>query len=131
MASARYAFFIHLRATEEWLRLARAERRRIAESCLRVATAGTPGLALRHFDAEAFTADCSDVVLAETTDPLLYYDFMERLRDSALLAHPYFVLVRIVPAIEDGYRGFEERDTGCATHSTTDVFASPVTLRSR
>jgi hypothetical protein len=105
----RFAWFIHVKTTEAWLRLPRSERREVAGACLGAAVAGAGALSIRHFDAEAFTAECTDVLLVETGSPLAYYDFMERLRDSALITEPYFQIVRIVPAVEDGFRGFEER----------------------
>lgn len=105
--SPRYAMFVHLRALPSWLALPRARRRTLAGRHLGGALARHPAVAVRHFDAEAFSADCSDVMLAESGDPLAYYHFMEDLRDSPLLAVPYFEVVRIVPAIEDGYLGYE------------------------
>ena len=112
----RYAWFIHVKTTEAWLRLPRAQRREVADTCLRTAIADPGALRIRHFDAEAFTAACTDVLLVETGSPLAYYDFMERLRDSALITEPYFRIVHIVPAIEDGFRGFEQR-AGPATRA--------------
>lgn len=41
---------------------------------------------MRYFDAEAFTTQCSDVMMTE----------------------PYFELVQIVPAIEEGYQAYEK-----------------------
>jgi Darcynin, domain of unknown function len=64
---------------------------------------------MRYFDAEAFSASCSDVMMITTSDLQQYYDFIETLRDSPMFALPYFRVVQIVPAIEDGYRDFETR----------------------
>ena len=108
----RYAFFIHLRALPAWLRLPRDQRRALGEAHLHALLPRYAGaLRLRHFDAEAFCAPCSDVMLVETDDPLKHYDFMERLRDSPLLTEPYFEVLQIIPAIEDGYVDFERSAT--------------------
>jgi hypothetical protein len=107
--TARYAIFLHLRATGAWLRLPREERRKIGESCLGGALQKCPALRTRHFDAEAFHADCSDIMMIETADLVQYYDFIEMLRDSPLVTTPYFEFVRIITTVEDGYRGYEER----------------------
>jgi hypothetical protein len=64
---------------------------------------------MRYFDAEAFSAHCSDVMMITASDLQQYYDFIETLRDSPMFAVPYFRLVQIVPAIEEGFRSFEER----------------------
>ena len=110
--ATRYAFFIHLRALPEWLRLPREQRRELGEAHLHALLPRYQGaLRLRHFDAEAFAAPCSDLMLVETEDPLKNYDFMERLRDSPLLTVPYFEVLQILPAIEDGYVAFERAET--------------------
>lgn len=45
--------------------------------------------------------------MVETDDPARHYGFMERLRDTPLLHEPYFEVLQIIPAIEDGYRDYE------------------------
>lgn len=105
-----YAFFILLRATPAWLALTRAQRRAVvAEHLAPLLTQAEP-LRTRHFDAEAFSAICSDVMLVETADPAHHYGFMERLRDTPLMTVPYFEIVQIIPAIEDGFRMFEQSE---------------------
>jgi hypothetical protein len=66
---------------------------------------------MRYFDAEAFSAHCSDVMMISASDLQQYYDFVETLRDSPMFAVPYFRLVQIIPAIEEGFRGYEARQT--------------------
>ena len=61
-------------------------------------------------DAEAFTAQCSDVAVFETPDLPTFYRAVERLRDSALFTTPYFELVQILPSIENGFRHFEQSE---------------------
>ena len=62
---------------------------------------------LRYFDAEAFSGKCTDVAMFETEDLQAYYFAVERLRDTPLFSHPYFEVVKIIPAMEDGFRAFE------------------------
>lgn len=102
----RLSVFVCLRALPSWLRLPRPERDRIASAALGAALGGRD-VTLRHFDAEAFSADCSDIALFEAGDALAFNGVMEALRDSPLFAEPYFELVRIIPAIEDGFRHYE------------------------
>jgi hypothetical protein len=109
MTATRFAIFIMLQATEAWLSLTRAVRGELTERHVAASLAKYPALTLRYFDAEAFSAVCSDVMLITTNDLQQYYDFIEMLRDSPMIATPYFRIVQIVPAIEDGFRGFEER----------------------
>lgn len=103
----KYAYFLVLRAMPSWLRLSRAERRLLADQTLQPLLKAAPDLRMRHFDAEAFTAQCSDVMMIETGDPKAYYFFIEGLRDSALISTPYFEVVQTIPAVEDGYQAYE------------------------
>jgi len=100
-----------LRATEQWLRLTRDARRQLSDQHVGNALRKLPALKLRYFDAEAFSADCSDIMLIETTDLRQHYDFIEMLRDSPLVTAPYFEFIKVVLTIEDGFRDFEERQS--------------------
>ncbi|WP_284618558.1 darcynin family protein [Aquabacterium humicola] len=100
--------FIHLRATPRWLRLSRQERRERAGRHLGEALRRVPGVKIRYFDAEAFTAHCSDVLMVEASEPREHHFFIESLRDSELVADEYFELVLVVPTIEEGYQAYEE-----------------------
>jgi hypothetical protein len=110
MTSMRFAVFIMLQATEAWLALTRAARSELSERHVGASLAKYRALTLRYFDAEAFSAVCSDVMLITTDDLQQYYDFIETLRDSPMITTPYFRIVQIVPAVEDGFRGFEARE---------------------
>lgn len=112
MDGPRYVVFLHMNASDAWLALSRNERRKLGARYLGSALQAAPQLRLRHFDAEAFTADCSDIMMIETDQLTPYYDFIEMLRDSPLVTTPYFRFVRIVLTIEDGYLGFERRNQG-------------------
>lgn len=110
--SARFAVFVLLQATESWLRLSRPERNALAATHVAASLTRYPGLRMRYFDAEAFSASCSDLMLIETDDLTPYYDFMETLRDSPMITTPYFRVVQIVPSIEEGFRAYEQRQAG-------------------
>ena len=98
-------FFLLLRARPDWLALPRDRRNALGAEVL--AATGLADLGpVRFFDAEAFGAHCSDVLMVETADLPGWSRAIDRLRDSALLAVPYFELVAIVPAIEDGFRRY-------------------------
>ncbi|MCO6186249.1 darcynin family protein [Rhizobium sp. L1K21] len=113
MPSAKYTIFMLLTARPEWLRLTRDERSRIAGEALETAMAGL-NVNHRHFDAEAFSAFCSDVAVFETGSLGDYYFTIERLRDTPFFAVPYFDVVAIIPAIEDGFAQFEKSEAAHA-----------------
>jgi hypothetical protein len=108
----KYVFFILLRATPAWLRLSREQRRAMNAEHLVPLLAGGEAIRMRYFDAEAFCADCSDLMMVETDDPKRHYFFMEHLRDSPMFTVPYFEVEKIIPCIEDGYVQFEQAEAG-------------------
>jgi hypothetical protein len=103
-----YTYFVMLRALPAWLQLSREERKCLADRHMGAALARNKGLlTMRYFDAEAFSAPCSDVMMIETLDPKHHYFFMEQLRDSPLFSVPHFEVLNIVATIEDGYQAYD------------------------
>ena len=95
--------FILVRALPAWLALPHAERRRIGAGAVPI----EPDVTVRQFDCEAFSAMCSDIWMLSVPSPRALNHTIERLRDTALFAHPYFDLIAILPAIEDGWQAYE------------------------
>ena len=100
-------YFMLLNATPAWLRLGRGERRAFRDEVLAPIFASHPATTMRFFDAEAFSGRCSDVAVFETANASDYYGLIEALRDTAFFNTPYYEVVDIIPAIEDGYRAYE------------------------
>ncbi len=109
MPQPSFTIFVLLRALPSWLALSRIQRREIGETAMKVALGGT-NVTHRHYDAEAFSAFCSDIAAFQTDDLNAFNTAMERLRDSPIFALPHFELIAIIPAIEDGYRHFEQME---------------------
>lgn len=103
----RYAMFVLLDATPAWLSLSRTERASFNRTELADVFRAYPDVHVRHFDAEAFTGRCSDVVLFETDDLSRYSFLMDALRDSPVFAKPYFRVVDVITTVEDGYRAYD------------------------
>ena len=99
--------FMLLSATPAWLRLDRARRRAFRDEVLAPIFAAHPATTMRFYDAEAFSGRCSDVAVFETADAADYYALVEALRDTAFFSTPYYAVVDIIPALEDGYRAYE------------------------
>lgn len=105
----RLTVFMLLRTTPAWLALSRPERAGIAGKAF--SDAMTDGaVSLRYFDAEAFHGRVTDVAMFDAQDLFAYYAVVERLRDSPLFSVPYFQVVDVVPALEDGYQAFEHHE---------------------
>lgn len=98
--------FLMLMASPEWLALDRQKRAQISSAAFDAAFQD-PCVSFRFFDAEAFHAKISDVMVITADTPQNYYFAIERLRDTPLVAANYFQIVDIIPAFEEGYREFE------------------------
>lgn len=96
-----------LTALPGWLALPREKRRSIADRAAGEVRQHRD-VRVRWLDAEAFTAECSDVLVAETADLAAWYHLVETLRDTELFTTPYFRLERIVAGIEDGHRAHDK-----------------------
>jgi len=59
------------------------------------------------YDAEAFSGRCTDIAVFETDDIGAYSFLIDGLRDTAFFSHPYFEVLDIVPAVEDGYEAYD------------------------
>lgn len=105
--SKTMTFFALMRVHANWLRLSRPERRRFEEETLKPIYARYPEVRMRWFDAEAFSARCSDVAMFETESVPAFYYLIDALRDSPMMTEPYFEFVDIIPAVEDGFRDYD------------------------
>lgn len=70
-----------------------------------------PGATMTFYDSEAFTADCSDVMVWRVTDLADYNGVVNDLRETKFWSY-YFTVEKIIPAIENEY----------AKHCDTQIF---------
>lgn len=105
-----HTVFLHLATTPAWLALPRASRRSVVdEHLLPLFAQYATTVSVRWFDAEAFSADPTDIAMITTTSLTDWYDLFESLRDTPLWTVPYFETRQIVLAVEDGFEGYEAR----------------------
>lgn len=107
-------FFAHLRATPAWLALSRQGRGAYIDESVRPIFARYPAVRLRFFDAEAFSGRCTDVAMFQTADLRQYYFLIDALRDEAFFGLPYFEVLNIIPAVEDGYLEYDAAEAAAA-----------------
>jgi hypothetical protein len=97
-----HAFFMHVRTTREWLKLPPRDRFAFLDEVIRPLLAKNPQVTMRYFDAEAFSAEVTDVLLWETADVMAYQAVVEDLRETMFWGG-YFDVVAIVASVENGY----------------------------
>ncbi|WP_319024767.1 darcynin family protein [Microbulbifer hainanensis] len=106
---AKYTVFMHLNATRHWLSLSREQRNAFFGGEVAGILARYPLVRVRFYDVEAFSGRCSDIAVFET-DSLRDYRFViDALRDSEVYTRPYFEVVDIFPAVEDGFEEYERQ----------------------
>jgi hypothetical protein len=103
-----FTFFIHLKALPTWLALPREYRNNLGEKTIQEILKKYKFVKVRWYDAEAFNARASDIAVFETSSLQEYYFVIDALRDSEIFSTPYFELVEIIPAVEDGYIEYGE-----------------------
>jgi hypothetical protein len=101
-----------MNATPAWLSLSRKERSDFTDSVLVPIYQRYPKVSARVFDVEAFSADCSDIVMYETESIQEYQFMIDAIRDTEIFTKPYFEIVRILPAIEEGYLEYDSHLSG-------------------
>jgi hypothetical protein len=110
--ATRYTYFMLVRTTPQWLSLSRDARMTFADKVFKPVVGKFPAVSLRYFDAEAFNARCTDVLMWETTDPAQYNFMVDALRDTPMYGVPYFEIVDIIGAVEDSYAAYDEHVLG-------------------
>jgi hypothetical protein len=96
-------FFMLLRSSPAWLAKSRTERAAFIDETVKPIFGRYPQVRLRFYDAEAFTGRATDVAVFETADVRAYYFLIDALRDTPFLGLPYFEVLDVIPAVEDGY----------------------------
>ena len=91
-----------VRATTAWLALTPDERFAFIDATVRPLLTAHPAVSLRYFDAEAYNARVSDVMMWQTSVPAAYVAVVEGLRETPFWG-TYFEVEELIPAIEDGY----------------------------
>jgi Darcynin, domain of unknown function len=100
--TTNHAFTMLVRTTPTWLRMAPPQRFAFLDETIRPLLARHPAVGLRFFDAEAFSARYTDMLLWETADVLAYQALVEELRETPFW-DTYFEVVEILPMIENAF----------------------------
>jgi hypothetical protein len=104
-AAPTMTIFWLVKTTTDWLKLpplGAGGRFDFLETVLKPIMARHPGAQLRFFDAEAFTAVCTDVLMWRVTSQPDYNALVEAFRET-LFWGAYFEVLHIIPTVEDGY----------------------------
>lgn len=101
-----YTFFMLIKTSPQWLQMSIEDRRTFFNRELAPIMRRWSAVKVRYYDAEFFTARCSDLVVLETEDLVAYQAVIEKLRET-LFWDTYFQILEIIPAREDEYVRFD------------------------
>ena len=96
-----------MNATPAWLSLSRTARSTFVDTVLTPIFKKYASVRVRFYDVEAFSAACSDILMFETADLQAYTFVIDALRDSKVFTVPYFDVVGIYPAVEEGFNDYD------------------------
>ncbi len=108
--SKPFTLFMLVKTTTAWLALAPKKRFAYFDEAIQPVLKKHPAVSLRYFDAEAYNARVSDVLMWQTTDRGQYESLVEGLRETLFWDH-YFEIIEILPAIEDAYADHYDEKT--------------------
>ncbi len=104
----KYTVFVLYQALPAWLALSRPQREAFFDrKATPIFAKYEKDVQVRLFDAEAFHAQVSDVMVISCNDLNAYYFFMEALRDTELFSKPYIELKDVIISRENGFRDYE------------------------
>ncbi len=99
-------FFYSL--TREWLIVSPGKRKAFNRQTLEPLLKRYEGrVRARLYDAEAFTARCSDFALFKAADLKDFYFLLEELRGTAFYTVPYIDVRNLIVGVEGGFRTFQ------------------------
>ena len=98
---AKTVFFL-VRAEPAWILLSPAERQQFVVAVLGPILSKHRQVRLRFFDAEAWHARVSDILMWEFADERAYRSLVEHLRETRFWGH-FFSVREIIACVEDGY----------------------------
>lgn len=100
---AEFTVFMLVKTTVEWLGHSVDDRNRIArEKLTPVLQRHVPGVRMRFFDIEFYSARVSDIWMWDCKDHHSYQMLVEELREGPFWDR-YFQIVEILPGVEDAY----------------------------
>lgn len=97
-----FTIFMLVKAQPSWLALKPEERFAFGERVLKPLLKRYPTVRLRYFDAEAYSAEASDVLMWQSRDLGAYQGVIEGLRETPFWDH-HFRILSIIPSREDAY----------------------------
>ena len=87
---ATYCYIVSIKATPDWLRIARKERIQHWAGVRSIVQEFEERVSFEYYDADAFHATHSDMIICETGDIADYHHMWDRIKDTAIFAYGYY-----------------------------------------
>ncbi len=90
-----YCFVVSIKSGASWLTLSRSQRNDHWDLARAIISQYADSVTFTYFDADAFHAQHSDMVIGATQDPLAYHHLWDRLKDTALFTDGYYTIADV------------------------------------
>jgi hypothetical protein len=104
-----YTIFMQVKTTPAWLALSNAKRMSFVRQTIEPILARHPSVGIRFFESEFYSADVTDLIVAQTQDLGAYEDLVDALRETPFWDQ-YFEVVAILPSVENSYTDDDDDD---------------------
>ncbi len=96
---------ISIKAKPAWLKLSREQRHEHWGKVGQIVHEYADRVQFRYFDADAFHADHSDMIICESDTLLDYHHLWDRIKDTAVFADGYYDITDVRIAIKGVHHG--------------------------
>ncbi|MBO9606208.1 MAG: Darcynin 2 [Paenibacillaceae bacterium] len=108
----QYGIMVKLEFYPAWLRLARTERRDLAQDMYGIIGRYAGKVEVEFYDADALHGGFTDFVICRTEDMKHYHYMWEEIRDTRAYAGGYVKIVDVTIGIRDAHRAYEAEALG-------------------
>jgi len=95
-----YCYVLSIRATPTWLTLTRKERERHWDKVRSIVSEYQGKVTFKYYDADAFHATHSDMVMCESQDIASYHHMWDQIKDTAIFAAGYYEISDVRMGLE-------------------------------
>jgi len=92
---SKYCFVVSIKANPNWLQVDRPTRNRHWDAARTIINEYVGRVSFNYFDADAFRADMSDMVICTTNSPLDFHHLWDRIKDTDLFCQGYYSIVDV------------------------------------
>ncbi len=88
-------YIVSIKAKPEWLKVGRDDRKKYWKKVSDIVQEFAGKVSFEYFDADAFHAAHSDIVICETTDLIAYHHMWDRIKDTSIFTQEFYEITDV------------------------------------